>query len=314
MSLASQPLLIIAGAGLIGSALADHAEAQGWQVRILRRSDQPDGNITKDQHGRQTATWNPSAGQIDLSVIAGAQAIACFNGAAIAPQPWTASRKELLATSRLASTKVLAKAIAALPESQRPEVFLSGSAIGYYGSQGDRLLGEDAVPGFGFLAQLCERWEAAAEPAQAAGVRVVNPRTGLVISNRGGIGQMLDQLYRHALGARLGDGQQWQVYISLRDAVASIWHVLNREDFVGPFNMVCPEPIRNANLHQFCRGFYSLPNPWVAPKFALKLLGQMGEELLLASQRVVPTALLESGFEFQDLTVPQAWEHEFGEK
>ncbi|AOZ73565.1 TIGR01777 family protein [Boudabousia tangfeifanii] len=309
--------MLVAGVGLVGSALIEKAREHGWKIRTLHRSDS--GQVTGVQYrenGDEFAYWNPAKHELDPAAVVGADAVVCLNGAAIAPNPWTKSRRKLLRASRLDSTETLAQTMANLPAVDRPKVFLSGSAIGFYGDRGEARLSDldSHQVGQGFLANLCQEWEACAQVAEDAGIRTAQNRTGLVVSDRGGIGAMLEKLYRFGLGARLGDGRQWQAYIGLDDAASALLFALENDNFTGPFNLTSPVPIRNKDLHDFLSWRAKVPSPWVAPAPAVKLAGDMGKELLLASARTFPDQLEKAGFEFANPDAPSMFNRYFGAK
>ncbi|MGW7789691.1 TIGR01777 family oxidoreductase, partial [Streptomyces tricolor] len=210
--------------------------------------------------------------------------------------PWTPEYKRLLRDSRVLGTAALAEAVAALPEP--PRVFVNGSAIGFYGETGDRVVDEDAPPGDGFLAGLCVEWEEAAEPAARAGVRTVLARTGLVVARGGGAWGRLFPLFRAGLGGRLGDGRQYWSYIALHDEVAALRHLLDRADLSGPFNLTAPQPLTNREITAAMGRVLHRPAVCAVPAPVLRaVLGEMAGDVL-GSQRVVPRRLLESGFRF----------------
>ena len=197
----------------------------------------------------------------------------------------------------------------------RPEVLLSGSATGFYGNRGDEILTEASGPGEGFLSELCRRWESAADPAARAGLRTVQSRTGLVVSSSGGLGRILGAAYRVGAGARLGRGDQWQPWIALEDAAGRLLWAIEHDDVHGPVNLTAPEPARNRDLHRLLSRAGGPPSVAVVPQLLLDRAGRAGAaggtgsiggmlaELLGASQRAVPQALLASGFRF---TAPDA--------
>ena len=236
----------------------------------------------------------------------------CLSGAPIAPRPWTPARRRELAASRLSTTALIARVAAGLPPAGRPEVLLSGSATGFYGDRGDEILTEASGPGEGFLSELCRRWESVAGPAARAGLRTVQSRTGLVVSSSGGLGRILGAAYRVGAGARLGRGDQWQPWIALEDAAAGLLWAIEHDDVHGPVNLTAPEPQRNRDLHRLLSRAGGPPSVAVVPQLLLDRTGRAGDagsvggmlaELLGASQRAVPQALLASGFRF---TAPDA--------
>ena len=311
-------LLVMAGAGLIGSRLADMARGSGWKIRILHRSGAgkvPREGIEVDASGREHAWWAPAERLLDPGTLEGARAVVCLSGAPIAPRPWTPARRRTLVASRLSTTALIARAAADLPPAGRPGVLLSGSATGFYGNRGDEVLTEACGPGGGFLSELCRRWEAASDPAARAGVRTVQSRTGLVVSPLGGLGKILGAAYRVGAGARLGRGDQWQPWIGLEDAAAGLLWAIEHDDVCGPINLTAPAPLRNRDLHRLLSRACGPPSVAVVPQVLLdwavrtgaaggtSSIGSMLAELLGASQRAVPQALLTSGFRF---TAPDA--------
>ena len=311
-------LLVVAGAGLIGSRLADLARDSGWRIRILHRSaagQTPREGVEVDASGREHAWWAPAERLLPPSALEGARAVVCLSGAPIAPRPWTPARRRELAASRLSTTALIARVAAGLPPAGRPEVLLSGSATGFYGDRGDEILTEVSGPGEGFLSELCRRWESVAGPAAQAGLRTVQSRTGLVVSSSGGLGRILGAAYRVGAGARLGRGDQWQPWIALEDAAAGLLWAIEHDDVRGPVNLTAPEPQRNRDLHRLLSRAGGPPSVAVVPQLLLDWAGRAGAaggagsiggmlaELLGASQRAVPRALLASGFRF---TAPDA--------
>ncbi|WP_106398346.1 TIGR01777 family oxidoreductase [Actinocorallia populi] len=287
---------IISGAsGLIGEALAARLRGEGFDVlRLVRRAPaHPD-----------EAFWDPAAGEVDRTALEGADAVVHLAGAGIGDRPWTESYRREIRDSRIGGTRLLAEALAGLDSP--PPVLVSGSAIGFYGDTGAAEATESAPRGTGFLADLVADWEAAAAPAAAAGIRVVHPRTGIVLSRRGGILGKTLPLFRAGAGGRLGDGRQWMSWITLRDEVAALGHLI-ASDLSGPVNLTAPSPVTNAGytreLARVLRRPAVLPVP--APLLKLVLRGFAAEGPLI-SQRVLPARLLESGFAFADPDLPAA--------
>ena len=315
-------LLVVAGAGLIGSRLADLARDHGWRIRILHRSaagQAPREGIEVDDSGREHAWWAPAERLLPPSALEGARAVVCLSGAPIAPRPWTPARRRELAASRLSTTALIAQVAAGLPPAVRPGVLLSGSATGFYGNRGDEILDETCGPGEGFLSELCQHWEAAAGPAARVGLRTIQSRTGLVVSPSSGLGKILGTAYRVGAGARLGRGDQWQPWIGLDDAAAALLWAIEHDDVCGPVNLTAPEPLRNRDLHRLLSHSPGPPSPAVVPQFLLdrarrtgatggtSSIGSMLAELLGASQRAVPQALLASGFRFAAPSAASIW-------
>jgi len=182
----------------------------------------------------------------------------------------------------------------------KPQVFICGSAIGYYGDRGSEVLNEQSAPGAGFLSEICVEWEAASRPAASAGIRTVLMRTGIVLSPKGGaLGKMVTP-FQLGVGGRIGSGEQWMSWIDVQDMVGGIHHILKNDLLHGPVNMVAPRPVTNAEFTQTLASVLSRPAVFPIPAFAVKLLfGEMGETVLLGSQRVEPTQLVSSGYPFR---------------
>ena len=289
--------------GLIGSALRRRLEATGYRVTRLVRRPARVGEIS----------WDPAAGRLEPGQLEGMDAVIHLAGENVGAR-WTAARKRRIRDSRIRGTRVLTEALARVRH--RPRVLVSASAIGIYGNRGDEVLTENSPPNEAvpdFLMEVAEAWEAAADPARAAGVRVVHPRFGLVLSPAGGaLGKMLLP-FRLGLGARLGSGAQWISWISIDDVVGAILHVLLAESFSGPVNFVAPEPVRNRDFTAILARVLSRPAVLRAPAAALRLaMGEMATATLLASIRVVPKRLLASGYRFQHLDLETALEAMLG--
>lgn len=282
-------VVLTGSSGLIGRALAEALERRGDEVvRLVRREPRHPG-----EH-----RWDPRGGALDAEALLGADAVVHLAGAGIGDRRWTAARKAEIRDSRLLGTALLAQAIAASP---RPcPVWVSGSAIGIYGDRGEEELDEDSATGTGFLAELCRQWEAATAPAAAAGTRVVRLRTGVVLSARGGaLGRQLP-LFRLGLGGRLGDGRQWLSWITLQDEVGAVLHALEHHEVAGPVNATAPGPVTNDAFTRALAAAVHRPAVLAVPRPALAVaLGrELTAEALLASQRVRPGRLLDSGFRF----------------
>ncbi|MGW5634903.1 TIGR01777 family oxidoreductase [Streptomyces sp. NPDC003832] len=280
--------IAVAGAsGLIGGALVRSLTGDGHEVvRLVRRAPR----------GPDEVRWDPEARSVDAAGLAGCNAVVNLAGAGVGSRRWTDAYKKRIRDSRVLGTAALAETMAAMDEP--PRVFVSGSAIGYYGETGDRIVDEDAPPGEGFLPELCVEWEGAADPARRAGVRTVFVRTGLVVSRDGGAWQRLIPLFKAGLGGRMGDGRQYWSYVSLHDEVAAIRHLLATEGLSGPFNVTAPQPLTNREITAAMGRVLGRPTPFPVPSAALKaVLGEMAGDVL-GSQRVVPRRLSESGFTF----------------
>ncbi len=284
-------ILLTGASGLIGSALtAKLTDAEHEVTRLVRSSPNRE---------RREIQWDPSAGRLDAAALEGFDAVVHLAGESIATGRWTAAKKERIRSSRVQGTRLLAETLARLQ--RPPEILVSASAIGYYGDRGDEELDEGSAPGSGFLAEVCRQWEAAAEPAREAGIRVVHPRIGVVLSATGGALAKLVPMFRLGLGGPIGSGRQHVSWITLDDLVGAICHVIATGSLSGPVNAVAPEPATNREFARALGRALRRPARLPAPAFALRaMLGPMADELLLASTRVIPRRLVDSGFAFDD--------------
>lgn len=289
--------ILIAGAsGLIGSALSQHLAAKGHSVTALSRGNR--GNVP-------TIQWAPEQGRLDPGSLEGFDGVVNLAGENIAAGRWTAKRKEAILTSRVRGTGLLARTLAGLR--RPPSVVVSASAVGYYGSRGDDLVDESSSPGSGFLANVCRQWEAATEPTSAAGIRTVLLRIGAVLTPAGGMLPKMLPAFRLGLGGPLASGRQWVSWISLDDLVRVIEGLLTSMPLAGPVNAVSPQPVTNRSLTDALSHQLSRPAFFSVPAFALRIvLGELADELLLASTRVLPRRLMDAGFEFTDRQVDAA--------
>ena len=294
---------VTGASGLIGGALVPHLRAGGHDVvRLVRRSSGAPDEVT----------WDPMGGTVDMAALGAVEGVIHLAGAGVGPetyrsiltgaQRWTDSYKATIRESRVVGTRTLATALAAMDTP--PAVLVSGSAIGFYGITGNTAVDENAPRGQGFLADVVVDWEAAAEPARMAGIRVVHPRTGLVVSGRGGTWGKLWPIFRLGGGGRLGSGQQWWSFISLRDQVRALEHLLH--DLEGPVNLTAPNPATNQEVTRAMGALLKRPTFIPVPKKALELaLGEFSSEVI-GSMRVVPRRLLDAGFTFDDPTIESA--------
>ncbi|WP_286217574.1 TIGR01777 family oxidoreductase [Paraoerskovia sediminicola] len=286
--------VVVAGShGLLGNALLEALRARGDRVRrLVRRQPQTDSE-------RQ---WDPASGDLDPRHLDGAHAVVNLGGAGVGDHLWTAGYKRTVLESRTGPTSLIAETLNSM--SEPPPVWLQASAVGYYGDRGDTVLTEDAGPGDGFLAGVCERWEAATSPAEQK-VRVVNLRTGIVLSPEGGALARLLPLVRLGVAGPLGDGRQFWPWITLADVVDAMLHLLD-SDVSGPVNMTAPEPVRNRELTSALAEGFHRPAVLPVPELALRVaLGEFGGTLT-DSQRAVPRALLADGFTFTHPSVSDA--------
>jgi uncharacterized protein len=291
---------ITGASGLIGRTLGAMLASGGHQVIRLVRRPARGGEVQ----------WDP-AGRLDPAALRGVDAVVHLAGENIAARRWTAARKDLIRTSRIRGTETLVEAIRAA--SPGPRVLVSASAVGIYGDRGDETLTEDAAPGAGFLAEVGREWEAAARRARDAGVRTAQARFGVVLSpNDGALAKMLLP-FRLGLGGPLGNGTQWFSWIGIDDVAGALIHTLLTDSLEGPLNVVAPAPVRNAAFAAALGAVLGRPAVLPVPGAALRLaLGDLADEALLASARVLPAALERSGYRFRHPTIDSALRHVLG--
>lgn len=295
-SVVTMRILVSGASGLIGTALTSSLRSQGHTVvRLVRR---PAG-------GPDEITWDPAAATLAPDALDGVDAVVNLSGAGIGDKRWTDTYKRELLDSRLRTTGLLARTIAGA--AQRPAVFLSGSAIGWYGPRGDEELDESSAPGQSFLADICHQWEAATAPASDAGVRTVQLRTGIVLSPTGGALKKQLPLFKLGLGGTFGSGRQWQSWISIDDEVGAIAHLLTA-DVEGPVNLTAPLPVTNREFTKTLGKVLGRPTVLPIPSFGPKLLlgGELADALLFTGQRVLPKQLAASGYTFAHPTLEVA--------
>lgn len=298
--------VVITGAsGLVGRALASALVARGDSVvRLVRRA-------SATPTPSDEALWNPVASQIDVARVAGADAIVNLAGESIAAGRWTDARKQSIRDSRVKSTDLIARAAAT--SSSRPRVFLSASAVGYYGAHDATPLDETAASGSDFLASVCRDWESAARPASDAGVRVVTLRIGLVLSARGGALAKMVPIFRMGMGGVVGSGTQFMSWISLTDLLRVFLFAIDTDAISGPVNVVTPHAVSNREFTTMLGRVLSRPTLIPAPAFAIRtVLGEMGDALLLSGANVFPKRLLDAGFSFTHPYLEGALRHELG--
>jgi uncharacterized protein (TIGR01777 family) len=297
---------LIAGAsGLVGRALMAFLQTQGHTVmRLVRR----------ETRERDEVFWNPAKGELNPQAMRGVDAVINLSGEGIADARWSAERKEAILRSRVDSTRTLVTAMAGVqPERLRPFVFVSASAIGIYGDRGDEVLDENATKGAGFLADVCTAWEREAVAADALGVRVVELRTGVVLTPAGGALAKLLPVFSAGAGGRLGDGRMWMSWISLDDLTGAIYHAVLDRRCDGPVNAVAPQSVTNAEFTRVLGRVLRRPAVLPVPKAALRaVFGEMADETLLSSARVAPGKLTQAGYAFRHENVEDALRHLLG--
>ena len=286
---------ITGASGLIGSALVPHLRNRGDEVlRLVRRQATAPDEVT----------WDPAAGTVDLGALEGIDGVVHLAGAGVGDHRWTDAYKKTILDSRVDGTHTIVKAMTEL--SSRPATLVAGSAIGWYGDTGDRAVDETAPAGTGFLADVVRAWEAAADPAREAGIRVTHARTGLVVAKEGGAWAKLFPIFKLGLGGKLGSGRQYWSWISLRDEIAALTYLLDNPAMSGPVNLTGPAPATNAEVTKAMGAVLGRPTLFAVPAVALKtVLGEFSTEIL-SSARVIPEVLETSGFTWQDTTVESA--------
>jgi len=295
----TETMVVTGASGLVGRALVSSLRAQGHTVRTLvRRPPAAPGEFF----------WDPARGELDAAALEGADVVVHLAGENVAAGRWTARRMATIRSSRVDSTRLLVGALTGL--ARRPRVLLSASATGYYGDRGDERLVENSPPGGGFLAEVCQAWEAALAPAAAAGMRTVALRFGVVLSPAGGALKKMLPAFRAGVGGRLGTGRQWLPWIALDDLPGVVGHLLARKDLHGPVNVVAPEAVTNGRFVQTLGRVLHRPAVLPVPAFFLRLLfGEMADATLLTGARAEPDRLTATGYHFRHPQLEPALRH-----
>jgi uncharacterized protein len=281
-------IAVTGSTGLIGEALVASLRADGHTVQRVVRDP--------GKAGRDDIVWDLRAGTIERAKLEGVDGVVHLAGEPIGASRWTPDIKRRIRDSRTAGTRLIATTLADL--AAPPAVLVSGSAVGYYGDRGDEVLTESSAAGDDFLARVTRDWEAAADPAREAGIRVAHPRTGVVIAKDGPLIEKVELPFKLGVGGRIGNGRQYVPWISLTDEVRALRFLLDG-DLDGPVNLAAPNPVTNRELTEALGTVMRRPTLLPIPPFAIKALyGEMGETLATVSQRVVPTRLLDAGFTF----------------
>jgi uncharacterized protein (TIGR01777 family) len=296
-------ILVTGATGLIGARLTKTLEATGHTVlKAVRRQARNDHEVR----------WIPERGEIDATRLEGIRGVVHLAGANIAGQRWSEHYKQEIRESRVKGTRLIAEALAQL--THKPRVFVCASAIGYYGDRGDEVLTEESAAGTGFLPEVCVAWEKACQPAHDVGIRTVNPRIGVVLSKEGGALKSMLLPFKFGLGGVVGNGRQYLSWIALDDIVKALQMVLTNESLAGPVNLVSPHAVTNREYTKTLGKVLAKPTIFPLPAFAARIaLGEMADELLLSSTRVVPTKLQQAGFKYAYPELEAALRHELGE-
>ena len=293
-------ILVSGSHGLVGKALINSLTTDGHEVLKLVRHARV--------FGAPEVEWHPNQGQLDAQHLEGFDVVVHLAGESIASGRWTDSKKRAIRESRVKGTTLLSEVLARL--SRPPSVFLSASAIGYYGNRGDELLTEQSASGEDFLSSVCIEWENATKPAMEKGIRTIHTRFGVILDTHGGaLAQMLTP-FRMGIGGRVGSGKQWMSWIALEDVVNGLKFLIADKPVHGPVNFVAPNPVTNAEFTKTLGRVLSRPTLFPVPAFGARLaFGELADALLLSSQKVEPSVLEDKGFLFSWPTLEPALRH-----
>ena len=290
--------------GLVGSEVVDSLSTEGHEVvRIVRRASAA---------GERAVRWDPEKGEVDAAGLEGLDAVVHLAGENVGSGRWTAARKSAIRDSRVKGTRLLCDTLARL--ARPPKTLVCASAIGIYGDRGEDVLTEESPAATGFLPGVCREWEAASGAAARKGIRVVALRIGMVLSPKGGALPRMLPLFRAGLGGVIGDGRQYVSWVALDDLPSILLHALQCGALSGPVNAVAPRPVTNREFTEALGKVLSRPTPLPVPAFALRLAvgREMADALLLASARVIPRRLEETGYRFRFPELPAALRHLLG--
>lgn len=299
MGSSSKTILISGASGFVGSSLKADLAAKGHAIRELSR---------KRSGSPGLFVWDPAKGDIDPAAVSGSDIIIHLAGESISSLPWTKDTKRRIRESRVLGTTLISDAAA--KADKKPGLIISASAVGFYGSRGDEVLAEDAANGAGFLAEVARAWESATRSAEAAGIRVIHLRIGIVLGKEGGILKTVAPPFRLGLGGPLGNGGQYMSWISLKDLIRAIGHLIESPALAGAFNLTAPTPCTNLEFTKALGRALHRPALIPAPAFILRLLlRDFADEVLLGSTRAIPKRLMDSGFSFEhgDLDSALSW-------
>ena len=281
---------ITGASGLIGTSLSEFLRLKEQEVVPVVRSEE-------EARGEPAVYWNIERGEIDAEALEGFDVVVHLAGENIFGR-WTEAKKRRIMESRRKGTELLTRTLVELEDP--PEVFISMSGIDYYGDTGDERVDEETPPGEGFLAEVCQAWEGATQPAHESDIRTLNLRTGMVLSKEGGALATMLTPFKMGVGGRIGSGDQYMSWIAIEDYRRIIEHLVFHSELSGPVNVVAPNPIRNRDFTEILGDVLERPTVIPTPKFAVKLaLGQMAEEMILSSHRIDPKRLREDGFSWE---------------
>ena len=293
-------ILVSGSHGLVGKALIKALTNDGHEVVKLVRRERAFGALEIE--------WHPNQGRLDTQHLEGLDAVVHLAGESIAAGRWTDERKRSIRESRTLGTSLLSESLAQL--SNPPSVFVSASAIGYYGNRGDELLSELSEPGEDFLAGVCVEWEAATKAAVEKGIRTIHARFGIILDTEGGALAKMLTPFRMGVGGKVGDGKQWMSWIALGDVVGALKFLIADKSIRGAVNIVAPNPVTNSEFTRTFGRALSRPTIFPMPAFGARLaFGEMADALLLSSQRVAPSVLQDRGFPFHWPTLEPALRH-----
>lgn len=294
-------ILVTGASGLVGRALVPLLTAEGHEAARLVRSAPGAGDVP----------WDPDAGTLGAEALEGFDGVVHLAGENIASGRWNTEKKRRIRESRVRGTRLLSETLAALE--RPPRVLVSASAVGFYGDRGEDELTEASPAGTGFLSEVCREWEAATEAAEEKGVRVVHARLGIVLSRRGGALAKMLTPFRLGVGGVIGNGRQYMSWVTLDDAAAALGHLLAADTVTGPVNVVAPAPVTNREFTATLGRVLRRPAVFPVPGFMARLaFGEMAEALLLASARVKPEKLLDSGYAFRHGSLTEGLRHVLG--
>lgn len=299
----NQKVLITGANGLVGTALSSHLNQHGYTVLPMIRP--------QSKYEGEAVRWEPSKQVIDLEALQGVDAVVHLSGESIASGRWNDAKKQRIRDSRVDVTRFLAESLCKLDP--KPKTLLCASAVGYYGDRSDEVLDETSAAGEGFLPDVCQEWEAAADAARQNGIRVVHLRFGVILSKDGGALKQMLTPFKMGVAGILGSGKQYMPWVSLHDVVHIIRYCTEHEKISGAVNVTAPNPVTNYEFTKTLGRVLSRPTVLPAPAFGLKLLmGEMAEALLLSSTRAVPKKLLDCEYEFKDGDLYQTLASELG--